>query len=147
MASESTPKLPSGRELFVKSLEIQLAAFNTGLEFWRTYVSEAAKLSTALNDGIREYKDNPDSAGKVIKKIADAGTEHLRALSKLSLHLQKTFTTEMESVKGAGPGTKAAAGKATTRKATTRKAAAKKAPTAKEKSAQAHSRGAGKAGS
>ncbi len=87
------------KNLFTRTLETQLAVFNTGVEFWNKVIKDSSKLGDALGEGLDDYKKDSGNAKKALCKVADSGKHFLSSMSKMPTHVKSSFTTEMEKVR------------------------------------------------
>lgn len=110
------------KNLFTRTLETQLAVFNTGVEFWNRVARDSLKLGDALGEGLSDYKKDSGNAKKALRKMAGSGLHFLNDLSLMPTHLKKSFTSEMEKVRKTNKSS-ATSKKSTRRKRQTRRTA------------------------
>ncbi|UCH64121.1 MAG: hypothetical protein JSU77_06800 [Fidelibacterota bacterium] len=96
MAQEKSSKETGIQEVLMDAVEVQLAAFKAGIDFWGGWVKVATEFSNETSKRLGKIRSNPSDAKRLLLEITDVSREGLRGLNELPRQAAERFVEEME---------------------------------------------------
>lgn len=97
---DSTPDTEI-QELLIEALEIQLAAFKSGIEFWTAWAEQATKFSEDAVRRLAELKSDSPGSSQIILEATDISREALRAMTSLPRRTAESFIEQLDEMEAA----------------------------------------------
>lgn len=95
MAVNQSSKSSGIEDIIMDTVEIQLATFNAGIEFWSQWVVQTTQLSKTLEKKLDTFKKNPDKPADVLVEITETSREYLRKMNGLPKSVSRKFINEV----------------------------------------------------
>ena len=96
MAVKQSSKSSGIEDIIMDTVEIQLATFNAGIEFWSQWVVQTTQLSKTLEKKLDTFKKNPDKPADVLVEITETSREYLRKMNGLPKDVSRKFINEVD---------------------------------------------------
>ena len=125
MATEATSSSIDVQQLLTGAAKLELKALLAGVEYWQTWINQAAKLSNIASDTLTALQHDKASLSDTLRRLTDFGKDNTQVFAALSNRLGQSYYDELGRV------TQAAANSATARKNRRRAPAQAAAPTVK----------------
>lgn len=88
------------------AIEVQLAAFKVGADFWVAWTELANKFSRETIKRLSEIKSNPSETNRLLIEITDVSRESLRGMTNLPRHTAERFVEQLDDFERARKSTK-----------------------------------------
>ncbi len=95
MAQKKSTTDADVQDVLMDVVEVQLAAFRAGIDFWGAWVEQASKFSEDAGSRLGEIRANPSEANRLFMEIGEASRESLRAMTDLPRQAAERFIEEL----------------------------------------------------
>jgi len=125
MATEASTTSVDIQRLLVGAAKLELKALIAGVEYWQTWINQAAKLSGIASDTLNAIQEDKASLPGTLRRLTDFGKDNTQVFAALSNRLGQAYYDEL------GRLTQATVNKIGARKARRASSATAAAPTTK----------------
>lgn len=108
MENKTTSRETELQEILMNAVEVQLAAFKAGIDFWVNWTEHATKFSEESIRRLNEIQSNPAESNRLLLEITDVSRETLRAMTNLPRHTAESFIGELDNFEHARKSSKKA---------------------------------------
>ncbi|MDH3522186.1 MAG: hypothetical protein OES32_01240 [Acidobacteriota bacterium] len=95
MAQKKSTSDADVQNVLMDVVEVQLAAFRAGIDFWSAWVEQASKFSEDAGSRLGEIRRNPSDANRLLMEIGEASRVSLRAMTDLPRQAAERFIEEL----------------------------------------------------
>jgi|GEM_PF-3520955 len=96
MDKKTTSRETELQEILMNAVEVQLAAFKAGIDFWVHWTEHATKFSEESIRRLNEIQSNPAESNRLLLEITDISRETIRAMTNLPRHTAECFIGELD---------------------------------------------------
>ena len=96
MDKKTTSQETDIQAILVNAVEVQLATFRAGIDFWANWAELATKFSDESIRRLNEIQSNPDETNRLLLEITDASRETIRAMTDLPRNTAERFISELD---------------------------------------------------
>lgn len=98
MAAQSSSKTIDLQDFVTRAARAELVAVNAGIEYWRAWFTQAAKLSNVANDTLQAIEDDEASASDTIKQYTELARENAEVFGNLYTRMSESYLDEIEGL-------------------------------------------------
>jgi len=95
MASNASSTPVDVQALLAAAAQIELKVINGGIEYWQTWMNQAAKLASIAGEAADEYQKDPGTLSVAARRYAEFGKENADVFYKLSSRLSERYFDEV----------------------------------------------------
>jgi len=98
MADQSSSKTVDLQDLVTRAARAEIVALNAGIEYWRTWFTQAAKFSNITNDTLQAIEDDKASASDTITQYTELARENAEVFGELYTRMSQNYLDEIEGL-------------------------------------------------
>ena len=95
MATEASTTSVDIQQLLTGAAKLELKALIAGVEYWQTWINQAAKLSGIATDTLNAIQQDKASLPGTLRRLADFGKDNTQVFAALSNRLGQAYYDEL----------------------------------------------------
>jgi len=95
MATEASTTSVDIQRLLVGAAKLELKALIAGVEYWQTWINQAAKLSGIASDTLNALQEDKASLPGTLRRLTDFGKDNTQVFAALSNRLGQAYYDEL----------------------------------------------------
>jgi hypothetical protein len=98
MAQTESSRIDDVREVLINAVEVELAALNAAVSFWRQWVNHTSDYVTATTRSLGSIRSADKDVNQVLLEMVDASRQTARTMTELPRKAAEDFLRELEAV-------------------------------------------------